>query len=126
MGDRIFGSSCGKHAWSVDLWKLIRRIELPAWGNKNNYKGGVGKWPELRFRVPPELKEALDAVDWRSSNVQALKILKAWKIRIDEETAVPSESSKLAAHRSKSGKSVDKPDTKTAKKKIKKRATSRS
>lgn len=51
---------------------------MAAWGNRNNYKGGVAKWPELRVRVPPDLKAALADVDWNTANAQALKVLKTW------------------------------------------------
>lgn len=70
---------------------------MAAFGNKNNWKGGVGQWPEMRFRVPPELKEALNNVDWRTSNVQALKVLKAWKHRLDEEAAAAKKKTKKTA-----------------------------
>ena len=54
---------------------------MAATGNKNNWKGGVAKWPEIRVRVPPEVKEALAALDWHTANEQVLRILRAW----DEE-----------------------------------------
>ena len=54
---------------------------MAATGNKNNWKGGVAAWPEIRVRVPPEIKEALANADWHTANEQVLLILRRW----DEE-----------------------------------------
>jgi len=62
---------------------------MAAYGNKNNYRGGVGKWPELRIRVPDEVADALNDVDWRNKNQQALRVLAHWKEDSSEAVEVP-------------------------------------
>ena len=68
---------------------------MAATGNKNNWKGGVAKWPEIRVRVPPEVHEALGDVNWYTANQQVLRILKEW-----DEDRIAKESVIAVEHRS--------------------------